>query len=210
MEQEEYVVTPEQLAFADRQFVERHGITARFFAKYCLIPSLLAVSRISCFYKGFLVETLEGPAWKTRLRALRTVLALSEDYDMRGKPKKAPPGTLGPVQRVVIAEGCFETDWIKIDAGFLIRECLHPCLEATSKVFHFYRAKLIDTREFPNHEISLEAIKIAAKLKKWYANEYDNLQFATHRDIAFLTAQSFQNKSKSVQLVRRSQIIYVR
>ena len=65
----------EQRESAALQFVEQYGVTPSFFVGFCLLPALLAVTRLSCLYRGVLVETLESPAWKTRLRALRTVFA---------------------------------------------------------------------------------------------------------------------------------------
>src|SRR5215472_12130129 len=191
------------------QFVERYGVTPRFFVGSCLLPALLAVRRVSCFYRGVLVETLEGPACKTRLRALRTVFAMAAAEEIQEKRIKVPLGALGPAQLGTIADGFLETDWRWITAEFLVVNCLMPASEASNSAFLFHLGRLVDSFQFEDAGTQVEAAAIALKVHRAYANECDNIQFATYRDIALLVSEARRN-SRAIQIVQQSQVVFVR
>lgn len=190
-------------------FVERYGVTPRFFVRHCLLPSLLALRRVSCFYRGVLVETLETPAWKTRVRALRTVFAMADAKKVAEKQIKIPPGALGPAHLATIRDGLLDTDRDQINADFLVRECLKPALDAVNIALLFYRGRLVDSLQIRDCRTQLEAANIALKIHKAYPSEHDNIHFATYRDIALL-GSDVRQKSRAIQIVRKSQLVYVR
>lgn len=198
-----------QSATTAEQFVERYGVTPGFFVKHCLLPSLFALTRVSCFYRGALVETLQAPAWKTRLRAVRTVLAMVATEEIQEKHIKIPLGALGPAQLATIADAFLETDWYWITAECLVGDCLVPALEAVNTACRFYLGRVIDSFQTQDTDTQMEALKIVSRVKKLYANDYDNIHFATYRDIALLVLEA-QRKSRAIQIVRETQLVYVR
>jgi hypothetical protein len=198
-----------QLTTPAEQFGELYGVTPQFFVRCCLLPALVAVKRFSCFYRGVLVATLESPAWKTRLGALRTVLAIMAAHEIEEKQIKIPRGALAPTELDTIADAFLDTDWNGITPEFLIADCLKPALHADNIAYFFYLGRLVDSLKTRDSRTQLEALKIAARAKGLYADEYDNIHFATHRDIAFLLSAARQ-KGKQIQIVRQSQILYIR
>lgn len=198
-----------ELMTTDQQFLERYGTTPRVFVSSCLLPSLLAVRTVSCFYGGVLVETREVPAWKARLRALRTVLALGDIHEIEEKRIKIPLGAVAPERLAAIVDGFLETDWRWINGDFLVRECLKPCLDAVSTGSFFYCGHQVDSFQFQDWDAQLEAVTIAAKLRKLFPNELDNIHFATYRDIAFLVSEA-RRKCRAIQVVRQDQIVHWR
>lgn len=200
----------EQLELAAQQFIERYGVTPHFFTRKCLLPSLLAVTILSCFYGDILVEVLERPAWKTRLRALRTLLAVAGPYMNEGGPAKSSKGGLGPRQLALIASSFLEADSDSISPKSWIPKCLKPCLEATGRAFLFYRGRLTDSVELQLPDVHLEALIIVGKLRKLFPDDRDNSFSATHRDIVALVSVARQNGKSDIQLGRRSQVVYMR
>lgn len=198
----------EQFDLAASQFAKRYGVTSCFFVRKCLLPSLLAVTTLSCYYGSVLVEVLEHPAWKTRLRALRTLLALSDGIE--GQRARAPKGSLGPQELNLIASSFLETDLNNIHPEMWVPKCLVPCSEATGRVFFFYFGKLVDSTEYQLQNIQLEAITIGLKLWRIYRDERDNAFFVTNRDIAALVSAARQNGKRTIQLNRRTQLVHVR
>ena len=200
----------EQFDLAASQFAEQYGVTSCFFTRKCLLPSLLAVTTFSCYYGGVLVEVLERPAWKTRLRALRTLLALSYSYGIEGQCARVPKGSLGLRQLTLIASSFLETDLNNIRPEIWVPKCLGPCLQASGRVFLFYFGKLVDSTEYQLHDIQLEAVTIVGKLKKLFPDECDNAFSVTHRDVAALVSAARQNGKRTIQLNRRTQLVHVR
>lgn len=205
------MITPNsnQSAATADQFVERYGVTPGFFVRHCLLPSLLALRRFSFFYRGALVESLEAPAWKTRIRALRVVFALADAGKVAEKEIKIPLGALGPAQLATIRDGFLEADCGRISPHFLVGECLKPALDAVITALLFYRGQLVDSRQSRDWSTKLDALEIVARAKKLYPNDDDNIHFATYRDIANL-ASELRRKSRAIQIVRKSQLVYVR
>src|SRR5262249_47508570 len=114
----------EQLTTTAQQFVEQYKVTPPFFVRHCLLPSLWAVTQVSCFHRGTLVETLEVPAWKTRLRALRTMFAVMSAKETAGKQIKIPSEALGPAELATIVDGFLEADCCPTNLPFLLVSCL--------------------------------------------------------------------------------------
>lgn len=198
-----------QSATTADEFAEHYGITPHFFVRHCLLPSLFALRRVSCFYHGVLVETLEAPAWKTRLRALHTVFAMASAEEIQEKRIKIPLGALGPAQLAPIADALLKTDCCPIGARFLVVNCLRPALEAVNTAYLFYLGRQVDSLQFQDWGTKLEALTIACKARKLFAIDSDNLHFATYRDIALLVSEA-QRKSRAIQIVRETQLVYVR
>jgi len=199
----------EQVTSIAEPFVDQYGVTPRFFVGCCLLPGLLAVTRLACFHRGVLVATLESPAWKTRLGALRTVLAIMAAHEIEENQVKIPRGALAPTELATIADAFLDTDWNGITPEFLVAECLKPALRAENIAYLFYQGRLVDSLRTRDCRTQLEALKIALRAEGLYADEYDNIHFATHRDIAFLVSAARQ-KEKQIQIVRQSQILYIR
>jgi hypothetical protein len=199
----------EELTTTAQQFVEHYGITPRFFVSRCLLPSLLAVRRASFFYYGVLVETHEFPAWNVRLRALRTVLAIGDAPEIEQKHLRIPFSCLRPAQLHTIADGFLETDCDRINADFLVAKCLLPAIEAVNTALLFYRGRLVDSLSIQDSATQLEALKIALRLHRVYRDESDNTHFATYRDVALLVSEG-ERMSRAIQIVRRSQLVYLR
>lgn len=191
------------------EFVERYEVTPPFFVRHCLLPSLFALTKVSCFYRGVVVEILEIPAWKTRLRALRTMFGLLDAEEIEKKQIKVPLGALGPAQLAVIAEAFGEADCCWDNAAFLLATCLKAALDAVNTAVLFYRGQLVDSLQTRDWSTKREALEIVARAKKFYANDDDNIQFATYRDIALLVSEARRN-NRAVQIVRQTQLVYVR
>lgn len=190
------------------RFFEQYGVTPRFFAGRCLLPALLAVGRLECFYRGVLVETLETPAWKTRLRALRTVFAVTAAEEIQETHTKVPPGALRPAQLAIIADAFLETDWCRIAPESLAAH-LQGAFDAANIAFLFYQGRLVDSLQTKDSGTQMEAAKIAARVHRLYANDRDNMHFATYREIMLLVSAA-QQKRKQIQIVRQSQLVYMR
>jgi hypothetical protein len=190
------------------RFYEQYGVTPRFFVGCCLLPALLAVTRLACFYRGVLVETLETPAWKTRLRALRTVFAMTAAQEIQQEHIKVPLGALRPAQLATIAGALLETDWGRIAPEFLATH-LQGALDAMNIAYLFYHGRLVDSLQTQDSGTQMEAAKIAARVHRLCANDRDNIHFATYRDIMLLVSAARQ-KGKQIQIVRQSQILYIR
>lgn len=165
------------------EFAERYGVTPPFFVRHCLLASLFALKRVSCFYRGVLVETLETPAWKTRLRALRTMLGLLAAEEIKEKQIKVPLGALGPAQLAVIAEAFGGADCCGEETAFLLATCLKAALDAVNNAQFLCRGKLVDSQQTRDWSTQLEALRMFARARKFCANDCDNIQFATPRDM---------------------------
>lgn len=195
---------------AAERFVERYGVTPPFFVRHCLLPSLLAVTRVSCFYRGVVVETREVPAWKTRLRALRTVFAMADAKDVAEKQIKIPRGVLGPAQLATITDGFRDTDYDQISTDFLVGECLKPAFDAALTILRFYRGRIVDSLQTGDFWTQLQAGIIALKIYKDYPSEHDNIHFASYRDIALLVSDA-RRKTRAIKLGgRQIQLVYMR
>jgi len=202
-------VESEQRESAALQFVEQYGVTPSFFVGFCLLPALLAVTRLSCLYRGVLVETLESPAWKTRLRALRTVFAMTSAEEIEEKQIRIPLGALGPAQLATIADAFLETDWCRITPEFLVAKCLKPAVNAVNIAYLFFQGRLVDSLQTQDSATQLEALEIGLRVHKACANEYDNIHFATYRDIALLVSGARQRR-RAIQIVRSTQLVHIR
>lgn len=167
------------------------------------------MTRLSCFYGGVAVETLEVPAWKTRLRALRTVLAMASAEEVEKNRIKIPFGAVTPGQLATITEGLYETDLRWMTAEFLVAECLMPLADAVKTGFLFYRGRLVDSLRIRDWGTQLEAVKIGLRIHRAYPSERDNIHFVTYRDIALLACVADQ-KTQVVQLSRQTQLVQVR
>jgi hypothetical protein len=205
------MMTPasKQLGTTAEQFVERYKVTPSFFVRHCLLPSLIALTRVTCFYQGVLVETLEVPAWKTRLRALRTVFAMTSAVEIEKKQIRTPLGALGPAQLTTMADAFPETEWCPTTTEFLVAKCLKPALDAVNITCLFYQGRLVDSLQTRDCATQLEALEIALKAKKAFPNEYDNIHFATYRDIALLVPRARQRRT-AIQIVRPTQLVHMR
>ena len=192
-----------------QHFVERYGITPRFFMSCCLLPSLLAVRTVSCSYRGTLVETPEVPAWKARLRALRTVLALGEIQKIAERRTKIPLGVVPPTELGAIAEGFLESDCHRVTADFLVRECLKPALDAVNTTLLFYRGQMVDSLQTKDWHTQFQALTIAARLHRLYPGESDNTHFATYGDVALLVSEP-RRESRTIEIVRKTQLVQLR
>jgi len=204
----EKAMTAKQPMTTGEQFVDRYGITPSLFVSSCVLPSLTALTKISCFYHGTPVETLVAPAWKTRLRALRVVFAMIDAEEIREKRIKIPLGTLGPAQLTTIVDASLETDWSWITPEFLVGNCL-KALDAMNTTYLFYQGRPADSYETPDWDTKLEALQIVGRVQKFFPNDFDNLHFATYRDIAYLVSAARQ-KGKEVQIVRETQLVDMR
>jgi len=173
-----------------------------------LLPALLAVTRLACFYRRVLVETLEIPAWKTRLRALRTVFAMKAAQEIQVEHIKVPLGALRPAQLATIAGALLETHWCLI-APESLAATLQGALDATSFACVFYQGRLVDSLQTQDSGTQMEAAKIAARVHRLCANDRDNIHFATYRDIMLLVSAARQ-KRKHIQIVRQSQLVHMR
>jgi hypothetical protein len=193
----------------DAQFVQRHGITPRAFVRDCLRPSLFAMQRISCLYKDTLVETHEFPAWKTRLRALRLVFAMGDAEELARMQVKLPRGVLGPTQLKTIANGLLETDCCWLELSVLARRCLIPALEATCTVLLFYQGRSVDSLRDKDWNTQFEATKMLLRLHRAFADERDNILFASYRDVALLISER-QKKNRTIQVFGQSKFIRLR
>jgi len=201
-------IDSKQVTTPAEQFLEQYGVTPRFFVGCCLLPGLLAVTRISCLYRGVLAETLEIPAWRTRLRALRIVFAMTDAKEIKEKRIKIPLGALGPTQLTTIVDASLETDWSWITPEFLVGNCL-KALDAMNTTYLFYQGRPADSYETPDWDTKLEALQIVGRVQKFFPNDFDNLHFATYRDIAYLVSAARQ-KGKEVQIVRETQLVDMR
>ena len=201
-------MTAKQPMTTGEQFVDRYGITPSLFVSSCVLPSLTALTKISCFYHGTPVETLVAPAWKTRLRALRVVFAMIDAEEIREKRIKIPLGTLGPAQLTTIVDASLETDWSWMTTEFLVGSCL-KALDAVNTAYLFYLGRPVDSYETRDWNTRLEALEIVGRVQKFYANDYDNIHFATYGDISLLVSAARQ-KRKEVQIIRQSQLVHVR
>ncbi len=191
------------------EFIERYGVSPSFFVGCCLLPALQAVARVSCFYKGSLVETFEAPAWKSRIRALRTVFALADTEEVAEKQIKIPLGALGVAYLATIRDGLLDTDCGQISPDFLVGECLKPAFDAVNIALLFYRGRPVDSWQTQDYSTQVEAANIALKIHKAYPSELDNIHFATYRDIALLVSEA-RRDNRAIQIVRETQLIYVR
>lgn len=198
-----------QSATTAEHFDERYGITPGFFVRHCLLPSLSALKRVSCFYRGALVETLEAPAWKPRLRALRTIFAMADAEEIEEKHIKVPWGALGPAQLTVIADAFLETDWSRIIPEFLVADCLKPALDASNNVYRFYRGQLVHSLQLKDMDAQMCALEIAGKIHKLYAAAHNNMHFVNYHDIRLLISDA-QRECRAIQIVRQNQYVYMR
>ena len=126
-----------------------------------------------------------------------------------GKRIKIPFGALGPAQLATIAEAFCETDWHRITPEFIVVDCLKPALDAENIAYLFYQGRLVDSFQTQDWDTRLKAVNTALKVHKAFPDEYDNIHSATHRDIALLVSAARQ-KEKQIQIVRQSQILYIR
>jgi hypothetical protein len=198
----------QRLSTPAQRFVDRYGITPRSFVSGCLVPSLLAVQTVTFLYRGVPVETREVPAWKARLSALRTILAMATADEIDGKRIRVPVGALGLEQLTTIADGFLEEDWHRITPED-IAVCLTHFFDAENSVLLFYHGKLVDTRETEDHSTQIEAALLALRLWKAYPNDSDNFTFATSRDIALLISEA-RRRRRVIEIVRRTQIVQMR
>src|SRR5262249_12665762 len=101
-----------------------------------------------------------------------------------------------------------ETDWCRITPKFLAN-CLKAALDAVNVAHVFYQGRLVDSHQLRDCGTELEALKIVGRVKKLYVNEHDNINFATYRDIALLVSGA-QQKRRAIQIVRQTQLVYLR
>jgi hypothetical protein len=86
---------------------------------------------------------------------------------------------------------------------------LLPAINAVNIAYFFSLGRLVDLRQSRDWSTQLEALKIAAKVHMLYASEYDNIHFATYRDLAFLISGA-RPKKKVIQTVRPTQLVKLR
>jgi hypothetical protein len=137
------------------------------------------------------------------------MFAIADAQEISEKRIEIPLRALGAAQLTTIGDAFVEADWPWATAESLVKSSLLPAINAVNIAYLFYLGRLVDSRQCRDCDTQLEALKIAAKIHKLFAREYDNIHFATHRDIAFLISAA-RPKMKLVRIVRPTQLVQLR